>query len=82
MNGGNDFGWALRALKNGMHVTRIGWSDTPYGLLDGMELRLDVAGTGCIYKYPPKATRSYYTIDQQDALAEDWVLASDIEKPK
>lgn len=25
--GGNDFGWALRALKNGAHVTRLAWHE-------------------------------------------------------
>lgn len=71
--GGNDFGWALRALKNGTPVTRLAWAKS-------IELRLAAARPRILHTqfFNDGLISGEWFMLHDDLLAEDWVLASDV----
>jgi len=72
--GGNDFGWALRALKNGTPVTRLEWGGSIEVRL-GTHHRVEQQTLLCVVA---DLSVPWTTCTPDDLLAEDWVLASDV----
>jgi hypothetical protein len=70
---GNDFGWALRALKSGTPVTRLAWdgkSELRIGAVRPRILRTEF--------FPDGLISGDWLAPSADLLAEDWVLTSDV----
>lgn len=84
-----DFGGALKALKEGKRVSRIGWNGK------GMWLKLQKPDANSLMTHPyiyieypknpehhmyPNGSRIPWLASQSDALAEDWFIVEDVKK--
>jgi len=68
-----DFGWAIRRLKNGFRVQRLGWNGK------GMYLELQIPDAHSkmtlpyIYMFTAQGDRVPWLASQTDMLSNDWL---------